>query len=735
MEMGYRLVLYILLANVAFMILSLARKGVKPYFGYLVQLGSLFALMAGFVGFGKSGPTAIAISGVFLALIVFAPILLQRQIEQRIVQQQFGEIEQLAWWKATLAWSDLNTHLLQIAQAMRLFESSHDDMTKALRELLGRGEPFDSMTRLFLAMIHFNLRQFEHIVDDLYSPEKAMNEYSFEELLYLVRGLLETSRIELAWDALLALEHKSSTDEADNHWGNLIVNRMLFFAFFGWVDEVQKLMETQKSLIKTLPPALPQFWLGVAHFYAGRFDEGNAIMEKSMTLLDDSMPDFWKTWMKKRIGDLNTGREAIQTKIIPQLQALSATRKTHLFETLNGNETLFAPKPLTETVTNSLTGVIFVAFLVFQYFGNSEDFLQLVTYGANCGFLVDQGEWFRLFTSLFIHVGWLHLLMNVIALRYFGPLLETACGPGLFLGIYFFGGLVASAASAWMRGGLSVGASGAVLGLLSCTIILELLHEPGIRRNAPPGNLATILFVLFINIVIGFVEKSVDNTAHIGGLGGGAVAGLFVFVLLKFDLLRRLSQVVFPVLLIILAAASTQQFRASLLRPSYPTTQVDAHEDARIPFRFGLPQGWTLEKPTGEIQRRISQMLVGPVGERIEISYGERDEPISEILQQYTEEQTRSFADSPELSLRSFMEPKRVEIGGREVYVMQWRFKVGDRPFVERDYLMPLPGEFFLLQCVLPTDQDAAYTPLIEGILTRLAPLPPVPSPAPADAP
>jgi rhomboid protease GluP len=98
-----------------------------------------------------------------------------------------------------------------------------------------------------------------------------------------------------------------------------------------------------------------------------------------------------------------------------------------------------------------------------------------IAWGSNFGPYTTEGEWWRLFTSLFIHFGIAHLLLNMFALTAFGPLVERLFGSVNFLFVYLLAGIAGSLASiAWNPGINSAGASGAIFGILGALMAVQL---------------------------------------------------------------------------------------------------------------------------------------------------------------------------------------------------------------------------------------------------------------------
>ena len=131
--------------------------------------------------------------------------------------------------------------------------------------------------------------------------------------------------------------------------------------------------------------------------------------------------------------------------------------------------------------------------------------------------LVRSGEVYRLFTGTFIHVDLLHFLCNAYALFMIGNMVEGYFGKKKYIIIYLVSALSGSLLSIAMFDGFSIGASGAIFGLLG-----SLLYF-GYHYRVYFGNviLGRIIPVIILNLLIGFSLSTIDNFAHIGGLIGG----------------------------------------------------------------------------------------------------------------------------------------------------------------------------------------------------------------------
>jgi membrane associated rhomboid family serine protease len=142
-------------------------------------------------------------------------------------------------------------------------------------------------------------------------------------------------------------------------------------------------------------------------------------------------------------------------------------------------------------------------------------FVRYLPYG---GGLAD-GEWWRLITAAFLHGNLLHLGMNMFVLWLVGAPVEEAIGRGRFLALYIVSGLAGSAGAILADPNLpTVGASGAIFGILGAALVLEA------QRNYVLGGQAFGLIA--INLILTFAIPNVSVGGHLGGLAGGALGTL-----------------------------------------------------------------------------------------------------------------------------------------------------------------------------------------------------------------
>jgi rhomboid protease GluP len=150
---------------------------------------------------------------------------------------------------------------------------------------------------------------------------------------------------------------------------------------------------------------------------------------------------------------------------------------------------------------------------------------QLTALGAKDNGLIVAGEYWRLFTPIFLHVGLWHVGLNSYFLYVFGPQMERHYGYIRFLLIYLLSGIAGAVASFALTPSPSIGASGALFGLLGA--MLPFLYRNRNILSDTRSRIMSILQVIGINLVLGLLVGSIDNWGHVGGLLGGAALAWF----------------------------------------------------------------------------------------------------------------------------------------------------------------------------------------------------------------
>lgn len=169
-------------------------------------------------------------------------------------------------------------------------------------------------------------------------------------------------------------------------------------------------------------------------------------------------------------------------------------------------------------------------FILLSVIGNTENVYFMLNHGACYAPAIAGGEYYRLFTGMFLHFGIQHLANNMLCLIFLGDYLETLVGPVKYLIIYLGGGLIGNVLSAIIGMAandyaVSAGASGAVFAVVGA--LLYIL----IRNKGRLGNISGrgLVMMAVLSVLQGFTAAGTNNMAHIGGLIGGFAAAVLLY--------------------------------------------------------------------------------------------------------------------------------------------------------------------------------------------------------------
>ncbi len=151
---------------------------------------------------------------------------------------------------------------------------------------------------------------------------------------------------------------------------------------------------------------------------------------------------------------------------------------------------------------------------------------RLLELGANYGPLTFMGQWWRLASAAFVHIGFVHLAFNMWGLWILGNIAERMFGNVTFLWIYLFSGIGGSLASLlWHPSIVSAGASGAIFGLAGALASMLYFGHILVPRQVVRQLLSSLVFIVGFNLLFGFLLPGIDNAGHIGGLVVGLGLG------------------------------------------------------------------------------------------------------------------------------------------------------------------------------------------------------------------
>lgn len=236
---------------------------------------------------------------------------------------------------------------------------------------------------------------------------------------------------------------------------------------------------------------------------------------RRLVIYENQVSDFYgikkelEDWLTKGIA-LDSQEEAVYPKEKVSLKELLKKMRTRAY------------------VNESIIAINIIVFIVCTFTGNL-----LYNIGDLQGFLVvENGELYRLLTSVFIHANSNHLVSNMLILYLVGDMVEKKVGHGKYLFLYFISGLGGDLLSVYYqivtrsRIG-SVGASGAIFGIIGALFILVIANKGRVQYVT----FGKIVFLISYSLYSGFASTNVDNAGHIGGLLAGII-GMMVLQLI-----------------------------------------------------------------------------------------------------------------------------------------------------------------------------------------------------------
>lgn len=178
-----------------------------------------------------------------------------------------------------------------------------------------------------------------------------------------------------------------------------------------------------------------------------------------------------------------------------------------------------------EPVTALLVLINVAVFFLVELSGSSEDAGHMLACGASYApYILDRGEYWRLFTCMFLHFGMTHLAMNMLSLFVLGGRVERTIGKMRFLLVYLLGGIGGNLLSFWLdmhrrTADVSAGASGAVFAITGALVYIVIR----LKGHVEDLSWRQVLIMAALSLYLGFAGTGVDNAAHIGGFIGGSV--------------------------------------------------------------------------------------------------------------------------------------------------------------------------------------------------------------------
>lgn len=204
------------------------------------------------------------------------------------------------------------------------------------------------------------------------------------------------------------------------------------------------------------------------------------------------------------------------------------------------NDDVFTPKKV--IITYVLIGILVLIYLFGLFTRNSDSLINMfAVYGP---YIRRYHEYYRLITGTFLHADIFHLLSNCYALYIIGSQVESFYGKNKFLLIYFFSAITGSLLSITLSNNASIGASGAIFGLMGAILYFGYYYRVYIGATWKQS----ILPVIALNLIIGFVIPGIDYFGHIGGLIGGVLISMALGLKYKHKKVENINGIILSII-------------------------------------------------------------------------------------------------------------------------------------------------------------------------------------------
>ncbi|MGK7392480.1 MAG: rhomboid family intramembrane serine protease [Candidatus Cyclobacteriaceae bacterium M2_1C_046] len=254
-------------------------------------------------------------------------------------------------------------------------------------------------------------------------------------------------------------------------------------------------------------------------------------VETLLTKLEEVKSVMTQVEIEAKLAEVRQGYTTKEDDILRKPPSTTKDKITDFFSIFKPTEGFFI-----SPILININLFVFIAMLISGVHVLMPENQDLLNWGANCRPMTLEGQWWRLFTACFLHIGILHLILNMYALLYIGLLLEPYLGKTRFLAAYLISGIAANMTSLWWHDlTISAGASGSIFGMYG--VFLALLTTNLLDKSVKKALLTSIAVFVGYNILNGLQPNSgIDNAAHIGGLLSGLIVGYaFVPSLKKFE--------------------------------------------------------------------------------------------------------------------------------------------------------------------------------------------------------
>lgn len=512
MDLNYLLIWIVCLSCVSTIIYA-TRNSTAYTVGWIWVSG--FVLVVTLVVSFLNSAVGGLVGGGLWAILIVVPSLGTRKVNQLVAQQRYDRASRLATFLSWLHPADGWREQPELLRAMAM--GQRGSMAEAIAILEGYKKATTPIGRVATVTQYKMCARWEDLLVWVREniPEPVLKQ-DISTLIQYLRALGETGDLN---GLLQTLEHfEPSLEKTGQLTPNLA--HLFAFAFCGQKEQVRQLLNGSLAVYS---PSFRQFWLATTELAAGNEIEACEQLLSSLNSCD--IPN--RNAIEWRLSQPRIDPKAVLTE---QSRQILSRLTTELEQSVRySGRTDFILRKV--NATYAIVGLNLFVFALEVMFGGSENVYTLYAMGALIPTEVMAGAWWRLLTATFLHLGFLHLLMNMLTLYYLGPFVEYALGVWRYVLTYFTAGvgsmLVVSILTVmgYSKAQFVVGASGCIMGLVGATAAILVRGWRLEKSRFAAKRLQIILFIIAFQVVFDLSTPRISFIGHTSGLIIGFVVG------------------------------------------------------------------------------------------------------------------------------------------------------------------------------------------------------------------
>lgn len=508
-----RLLIWTVTVSCILQIIYAIRSSKRLITGWVVVSGFVLAVTGALYYFTPT--IAGLVGGSLWVILIVTPIIALRNVNQLLTQQKFKQARKLSILARLLHPLDGIKEQPELIKGLELAQKGFiDEATIIFERYKSSTTPIGRSAVTTLYQINSRWLELVLWIQQNTTPEILAKE-SYLLVMYL-RSLGEIGDI----NGMLQVwqQYKLSIEKTDLLTRNLA--RLYILSFCGEKEQVANLFNNSLLIY---PQTLKNFWLATAEQASGNYETARKLFSNLVDCEDVRI----RTAVEWRLSQPYTAplipplNKDVLKQIITEIkQEARYTGKSEIKR---------QPK-----ATFLIIALNLVAFALLTRFGGSTNLYTLYNLGALVPQQVLAGDWWRLLTATFLHFGWLHLMMNMIGLYYFGRVVEFILGVKQYLFVYLTTGVGAMLTVTLMyilgysKENFVVGASGSVMGLIGVSVAIFLRDWLKNRGSIASKKLQSFLLLILIQTVFDLTTPEISFVSHISGTIIGFLLGMIV---------------------------------------------------------------------------------------------------------------------------------------------------------------------------------------------------------------